>query len=32
MVEVDMEGIMEMLIMKEAGVGLGIDGTQIIPE
>ena len=30
--EVDTEGIIEMLIMKEVGVGLGIGNIQIIPE
>ena len=31
-IEVDTEGIIEMIIMKEVGVGLGIDNIQIIPE
>ena len=30
--EVDTEGITEVIIMKEAGVDLGINSTQIIPE
>ena len=30
--EVDTEGVTEVIIMKEAGVYLGIDGTQMIPE
>ena len=31
-IEVDTEGIIETLIMKEVGVDLGIDNIQIIPE
>ena len=31
-IEVDAEEIIEMIIMNEVGVGLGIDNIQIIPE